>query len=130
MNDPGTREPAQQPKRSKPWPTIAMVGALVAIAAVAIYYFGFAHNEVKTDDAYVNGNLVRLTPQVTGTVIGIDTDETQFVERGQTLVQLDSSDAEVALAQAKANLGQTVREVAQLFTQESRDTAAVNAQQT
>ena len=38
--------------------------------------------------------------------------------------------ANVALAQAKANLGQTVREVAQLFTQEARDAAAVNAQQT
>jgi membrane fusion protein, multidrug efflux system len=130
MSEPENRPAADKAKRSKPWGTIALICVLVGIVGVAIYYFGFARNEVKTDDAYVNGNLVRLTPQVSGTVIGINTDETQFVERGQTLVQLDANDANVALAQSKANLGQTVREVAQLFTQEARDVAAVNAQQT
>lgn len=107
-----------------------MMGALVVIAAIAIYYFGFDHSQVKTDDAYVNGNLVRLTPQVSGTIIGIDTDATQFVQRGQVLARLDPNDNEVALEQAKANLGQTVREVAQLYAQETRDAAAVTAQQT
>jgi membrane fusion protein (multidrug efflux system) len=104
-----------------------MVGALVVIAAIAIYYFGFERNRVETSDAYINGNMVRLTPQVAGTVIAINTDETQFVQRGQLLVQLDPRDNEVALEQAKASLGQTVREVAQLFTQEARDNAAVEA---
>jgi membrane fusion protein (multidrug efflux system) len=46
------------------------------------------------------------------------------------LVQLDPRDTEVALAQAKASLGQTVRDVAQLFAQEARDAALVDAQQT
>ena len=93
-------------------------------SASRIYYFAFARNQVKTDDAYVNGNMVRLTPQISGTVIAINTDETQFVQRGQVLVQLDPHDTEVALAQAKASLGQTVRDVAQLFAQEARDAAA------
>jgi membrane fusion protein, multidrug efflux system len=128
MSEAENHEPASKAKSRLP--TIALVVVLAGIVAFAVYYFGFARGEVKTDDAYVNGNLVRLTPQVSGTVIGINTDETQFVERGQTLVQLDANDANVAVAQAKANLGQTVREVAQLFTQESRDIAVVNAQQT
>jgi membrane fusion protein, multidrug efflux system len=72
---------------------------------------------------------VRLTPQVGGTVIAIDTDETQFVRRGQVLVQLDPRDTEVALAQAKANLAQTARDVAQLFAEEQRDAALVQTQQ-
>ena len=70
---------------------------------------------------------MRLTPQMTGTVIAINTDETQFVQRGQVLVQLDPRDAEVALAQAKASLAQTVRDVAQLFAEEARDAALVDA---
>jgi membrane fusion protein (multidrug efflux system) len=111
-------------------PTILLSCALAAIAACAVYYFAIARHRVETDDAYVNGNLVRLTAQVSGTVIAINTDETQFVKRGQVLVQLDPHDTEIALAQAKADLGQTVRDVAQLFAQESRDAAAVNAQQT
>jgi membrane fusion protein (multidrug efflux system) len=110
--------------------TIAMLGALAVVLGVGIYYFAFERNQVKTTDAYVTGNMVRLAPQVTGTVVAINTDNTQFVKRGQILVQLDPRDNEVALAQAKASLGETVREVAQLFTQEARDAAAVAAAQT
>jgi membrane fusion protein (multidrug efflux system) len=102
--------------------------ALLAVAGWTLYYLAFMRGHVTTDDAYVNGNLVRLTPQVSGTVVAIGTDETQFVHQGETLVQLDPHDSEVALAQAKANLAQTVRDVAQLFAQEARDAAAVDTQ--
>ena len=110
---------------------LVVLGAVVLVAAVAwtIYYLAFMRGHVTTDDAYVNGDLVRLTPQVAGTVIAIDTDETQFVRRGQTLVQLDPHDTQVALEQAKANLAQTVRDVAQLFAEEARDVAAVETQE-
>jgi membrane fusion protein, multidrug efflux system len=130
MNEQTNQEPAKQAKNPGPARTIILICVLAGLAAFGIYYFAVAHNEVETDDAYVNGNLVRLTPQVSGTVIAINTDETQFVQQGQVLVELDPHDAEVALAQAKANLGQTVRDVAQLFAQEARDAAAVTAQQT
>jgi membrane fusion protein, multidrug efflux system len=119
-----------KPASSRRGATIAMVCALLVIAGCAVYYFVFARNRVVTDDAYVNGNLVFLTPQVAGTVIAIHTDETQFVRQGQVLVELDPQDNEVALQQAKANLGETVREVVQLFTQEARDTAALAAAET
>jgi membrane fusion protein (multidrug efflux system) len=131
QNTPGTREtqPAAPPAANRR--PLVMLGAVVLVAAVVwtVYYVAFMRGHVTTDDAYVNGNLVRLTPQVAGTVIAIDTDETQFVRRGQTLVQLDPRDTQVALAQAKANLAQTVRDVAQLFTEEARDAAAVETQQ-
>jgi membrane fusion protein (multidrug efflux system) len=102
--------------------------ALLTVLAGTGYYLAFMRGHVTTNDAYVNGNLVRLTPQVSGTVVAIGTDETQFVHRGDTLVQLDPRDTQVALAQAKANLAQTVRDVAQLFAQEARDTAVVETQ--
>ncbi len=107
-----------------------MLGVLV-IAGVCfgIYRYVAGLGHAVTDDAYVNGNLVRLTPQVSGTVVAINADETQFVKQGQLLVQLDPRDNDVALAQAKANLGQTVREVAQSFANEKRDAATVSAQQ-
>jgi membrane fusion protein, multidrug efflux system len=110
-------------------PLMILGVALIAAAAWGIYYLLVARWHVTTDDAYVNGNLVRLTPQVGGTVIAINTDETQFVRRGEVLVQLDPRDTDVALAQAKANLAQTVRDVAQLFAQEQRDAALVQTQQ-
>jgi membrane fusion protein, multidrug efflux system len=137
MSDPaGTPQPstppptAPAPKASAAnrRPLIILGIALVAAAGWGLYYFLIARWHVTTDDAYVNGNLVRLTPQVGGTVIAINTDETQFVRRGEVLVQLEPRDTEVALAQAKATLGQTVRDVAQLFAEEKRDAALVQTQ--
>jgi membrane fusion protein (multidrug efflux system) len=110
-------------------PLIILGIALIALAGWGLYYLLFERGHVSTDDAYVNGNLVRLTPQVAGTVIAINTDETQFVRRGEVLVQLDPRDTQVALAQAKATLAQTVRDVAQLFAEEKRDAALVRTQQ-
>jgi membrane fusion protein (multidrug efflux system) len=130
MSEQDNREPAKEAKKSRRAPTLVLIGVLIVIVSFAIYYFAIARNQIKTDDAYVNGNLVLLSPQIGGTVIAINTDETQFVQRGEVLVQLDPRDTEVALAQAKAGLGQTVRDVAQLFAQEARDAAQVDAQLT
>ncbi len=130
---------AQPPPNAAPPPAapvaanrrpLAILGvvALLAIVGSTLYYFAFVRGHASTNDAYVNGNLVRLAPQVAGTVIAIEMDETQFVRRGQTLVQLDSRDAAIALGQAKASLAQTARDVAQLFAEAARDAAAVQAQ--
>src|ERR1700730_16756929 len=67
----------------------------------------------RTDDAYVNGNKVVISPQVAGTVVAVLTDDTQFVKAGQVLVRLDPVDAETALARSASALGQTVRQVRQ-----------------
>jgi membrane fusion protein, multidrug efflux system len=133
MSDPKDTPQAATPNATQPAaasrrPLILLAVALIALAVWGLYYLLFQRGHVSTDDAYVNGNLVRLTPQVAGTVIAINTDETQFVRRGEVLVQLDPRDTQVALAQAKANLGQTVRDVAQLFAEEARDAALVQTQ--
>ena len=90
------------------------VAAMVAVAAGAYgtYYAAVLRHYESTDDAYVQGNLVQITPQVSGTVISIGADDTDFVKSGQELVKLDTADAQVAIDQAEAQLAQTVREVA------------------
>ena len=119
MSEQTPQQPAPaKPRNRRPLIIIGAV-ALLAIAGWALYYLTVARFRVGTDDAYVDGNLVRLTPQVAGTVTAINTDETQFVHRGQVLVQLDPRDTQVALAQAKASLAETVRDVAQLFAEEA-----------
>jgi membrane fusion protein (multidrug efflux system) len=67
----------------------------------------------RTDDAYVNGNKVVISPQVSGTVIAVLTDDTQFVKAGQVLVRLDPIDAQTGLARSASALAQTVRQVRQ-----------------
>jgi len=68
-----------------------------------------------TDDAYVDGNAVELTPQVSGVVVSITADATQLVQKGQPLVELDPTDANLSLSQAEANLAQAVRQSRQSF---------------
>jgi membrane fusion protein (multidrug efflux system) len=67
----------------------------------------------RTDDAYVNGNQVVISSQVSGTVVAVLTDDTQLVKAGQVLVRLDPIDAQTALARSVSALGQTVRQVRQ-----------------
>jgi membrane fusion protein, multidrug efflux system len=67
----------------------------------------------RTDDAYVNGNKVVISAQVSGTVIAVLTDDTQLVKAGQVLVRLDPIDAATGLARSASALGQGVRQVRQ-----------------
>ena len=92
--------------------------SVVALAAIGFGgYWGLALRfQESTDDAYVAGNVVQITPQISGTVVAIGADNTQFVQAGQTIVQLDRADAKVALDQAEAQLARTVREVRNLFS--------------
>lgn len=71
----------------------------------------------STDDAYVSSDLVQITSQVPGTVIAVHVDDTQSVQRGQLLAELDPADARVAIDAAEAQLARAVREVRGLFAQ-------------
>ncbi len=114
MNDQRERPSRPSNKRRK---LLAAVIGLVACAGIAYggYWFAVVRGAESTDDAYVDGNVVQITPQVAGTVVAIDADDTQFVEAGKPLVQLDRVDSAVALETAKAELAQTVREVRGVF---------------
>jgi membrane fusion protein (multidrug efflux system) len=126
----GDRKPAQA-KSGHNFKFLWIFGGVLVLASVCllIYHVTVGRFYVKTKDAYVNGDMVRLAPQVSGTVTEIATDQTQPIRRGQLLVKLDPHDTDVSLAQAKANLAQTVRDVVQLFEQQQRDEAAVAAQE-
>ena len=109
---------------------IAVLAAfLLAGAAYGVYWALVSRYLQSTDDAYVSGNIVQITPQIAGTVVGIRVDDTQFVQAGQTLVELDQADAKVALDRAEAELAKTVREVRNLFSTTAQLRASVELQQ-
>lgn len=114
------------------WRLLGGVGsAVLAIALVYGFYWGHVLRwHQSTDDAYVSGNVVEITPQISGTVVGIGADDTQFVKAGQPLVRLDRADARVALDQAEAQLARTVREVRNQFATSAQLEAAVEVKQT
>ena len=102
---------------------------VLLIAAAVLWYFMFGRWFEETDDAYVQGNQVQITPLITGTVTGIAADDGMRVERGQLLVQLDPADTEVALQQAEAKLAGTVRQVRGLYRSVEGAQAELNARQ-
>jgi membrane fusion protein (multidrug efflux system) len=103
---------------------------LLGIIAWALWYFLDGRWYEGTDDAYVNGNIVQITPQLPGTVVSIGADDGDRVHAGDVLVRLDPSDAEVALAEAKANLANTVRKVRGLYSSVNGAQADVAARKT
>jgi membrane fusion protein, multidrug efflux system len=86
----------------------------IALGALwAAYWTLVLSKREKTDDAYVNGNKVVISAQISGTVIAVLKDDTQLVKAGQVLVKLDPIDAQTALSRAASALAQTVRQVRQ-----------------
>ena len=83
-----------------------------------------------TDDAYVNGHSVLLTPQVAGVVTAIRADDTDQVKAGDTLVNIDPSDAQIELDAAEAQLAQAMRTVRGQYASVERAAADVQVAQT
>ncbi|QPF73916.1 HlyD family efflux transporter periplasmic adaptor subunit [Roseateles sp. DAIF2] len=99
--------------------TLTAVAVLIALGAYGAYQALVASKVETTDNAYVQANVVQITPQVGGTVRAIHADDTDFVKAGQPLISLDPADAKVAYEQAQAQLAQTVREVRALYAGQS-----------
>ncbi|WP_333975053.1 efflux RND transporter periplasmic adaptor subunit [Burkholderia cepacia] len=131
MSDQQNAASAQPQNNGKRKRMMTLLVAVIVIAAIAygLYYFLVARFHEGTDDAYVNGNVVQITPQVTGTVIAVKADDTQTVKAGDPLVVLDPADSQVALQQAEANLAQTVRQVRGLFVNDDQYRAQVALRQ-
>ncbi len=96
------------------------------LSAFGAYWAHTLRYRQSTDDAYVSGNVVQITPQISGTVVGIGVDDTQYVPAGAPLVVLDQADAKVALDEAEAGLAKTVREVRTLYATSSQLQAMVD----
>ncbi|MGO4304457.1 HlyD family secretion protein [Cupriavidus sp. RAF12] len=130
--------PASQPKSAidvpaepvgvrtaRRWRIAAAAAVVIALAAATGYWLQYSRHWVSTEDAYVEGNVVQVTPQVGGVVTAILADNTDLVESGKTLVELNGVDAQLALATAQAQLARTVRQVRGQFATAGQDRANV-----
>ena len=109
-----------------------LILALVVIVCgigYGAWWLLYARYYQSTDDAYVSGDLVQITAEVPGTVVGLHVDDTQSVQRDQPLLELDPADAQVATANAEANLARAVRQVRTLFAQGDQLHAQINERQ-
>ena len=94
------------------WGSCAIIGLFVLL----LWLFYLRHIEF-TNDAYVHGNQIYITPLHEGFVTSIHSDDSFLVKQGQLLVTLNDTDAKIAFEKAQENLAQTVRQVCELFHQ-------------
>ena len=81
----------------------------------ALYWFFIARYHEETENAYVAGSMVVVNAQTAGTVEAILAEENQVVKAGDVLVKLSPTDAQVALAQASAQLANATRQIQNVF---------------
>ncbi|MGY6241310.1 HlyD family efflux transporter periplasmic adaptor subunit [Burkholderia ambifaria] len=124
-------DPALDARRATRRKRFTLFFAVVLLAALVWIAFWLLHDRYveDTDDAYVAGSIVQVAAQIPGAVTDVLVADTQPVRAGQTLVRLDDTEASVAFAQAKAQLVQAVRQVANAKISNTMYVEAVNARQ-
>ena len=93
-------------------PLVVVLGLLI-IGAVAAYYFIAVRPYETTDDAFIDGHAIQISPQVSGHVLTVLINDNQSVKKGDPLVQIDPCDYDAALGQARANLAAAQGRLAQ-----------------
>jgi len=119
---------AGQPRKRKFWLFALLLLVVLGALGVWAWYELYGRWNESTDDAYVNGNVVEITPLTTGTVISIGADDGDLVHEGQVLLQFDPNDAEIELQNAQANVARVVRQVRGLYSNVDGMKAQVTAQ--
>ena len=108
-----------------------MLGLGLGVAAAALAYGGYyllvASNYATTDNAYVGAEVAQINSQVSGPIARVAVRDTQQVHKGDVLVEIDSADARLAVAQAEANYRSTLQRVSQYYAQRSAAAATVQA---
>lgn len=133
MTTPQTTAPTaragRNPARKRVLIALSGVVVLAGLGWAAYEWLVASHYE-STDNAYVQGNVIQITPQIGGTVVAILADDTDFVKAGQPLVKLDPADAQVTLDAAEANLAQAVRQVRTLYANNGSLRAQITLRET
>lgn len=106
-----TPKPQPDKKRQRRNVLMFLTFLFVAIGiGWAIYWFLVLRHYESTDNAYVAGNQVQIQSQISGSVMTVNVDNTDFVKSGTVLVELDPKDAQLSLDKAKTTLANSVRQ--------------------
>jgi len=83
---------------------VLVAGLALAALAVGIPYYLYAISHESTDDAFIEGHIIAISPRVSGHVAGVYVTDNQKVEAGDLLVELDPRDFQARLDAARASL--------------------------
>jgi membrane fusion protein (multidrug efflux system) len=111
-------------------PLVRVGIAIIVVALIigAIIWWLIARQYEDTDDAFIDTHIVHMSPQTNGQVLSVYVTDNQFVHAGQSLVEIDPSDANARIAQIEAQEVQAETQVRQaMATEEGAAAQALNA---
>lgn len=130
VETPAHADSAGKPKDGTPlyrrpffWVLILVVGA--AIVGGTLYYL-HARQFESTDDAFVDAHIVRIAPEVAGTLIDVPDLDNRHVQAGQLLAVIKPTGPEAQLAEARAGVDQALAQLQQAQAQVSSAVATRN----
>jgi membrane fusion protein (multidrug efflux system) len=104
------------PPPSNPNRKFVVMGVVLLLVLGAVFFYWRSTFIEDTDDAQVDGNLYQVSSRIVGHVIKVYVDDNQTVQAGQLLVETDSTDYQVALDQAEADLASAQAQYVQALT--------------
>jgi membrane fusion protein (multidrug efflux system) len=129
--DENARQPRKRPLYRRPAFLIIAALVLIVAAVLGVRYWLYARAHETTDDAFVDGRIVQLSPKISGYVKKVYVADNQQVKEGDLIAELDARDYETRLTQARAALeaGLAQQRQAQTGVALTRATARANVQQ-
>jgi membrane fusion protein (multidrug efflux system) len=101
-----TGKPARRASGRRRLRTLLMLGGIAVVMVGAAVFWMRGGRYVSADDAYVRAAKLMVSTDVSGLVSEVDVHEGQKVESNQVLFKIDPRQFQIALEQAKAQLGQ------------------------
>ena len=94
-------KPSKRKKTKKIVKKRFLVPTLIVLALCVLGWLYFSTFET-TDDAFVEGHIIRVSPKVTGIIEKLYVDDNDHVKKGKLLLTIDDRDYKVRYEQAKA----------------------------
>ncbi len=92
----------KKPLYKRPVPMLVLGAIVLAVVIGGLLYWLHARNIRSTDDAFIDGYVVQISPRISGYVVELNVHDNQLVQKGDLLLEIDSRDYRAALDLAKA----------------------------
>jgi membrane fusion protein, multidrug efflux system len=81
-----------------------LIAIFVMLVIAAVAYYRHSRSFESTDNAFIEGGIIQVSPRVSGQVMRVCVTDNQQVQKGDLLLEIDTRDYELRVAETKARL--------------------------